>query len=352
MQYPRKVVVKLIAARDLKIADITGASDPYANLSINGKAPIYKSNIVKKTINPEWNSIFELTQKAKNDILVIVLMDWDFLTSDDLLGYCRIKLSDLDQDEVNDSWFPVEEQRIGSRGLGEVHCTIYFEELTEEEKNNLETTTTTTINEKEQIKTTIIKNVNQNNNIQTTTTQIKTSKIGKNQNIDNNIIQITQLTNQDSSQSRKGQTLEKTKSPFSGMGTKFNNQGSGMTMNMSTTNNQQPIITTTTTNFNGQGSETIIQQTQLNNQGQGISMNMTTNENQGMNMNMGMMNMNMTNNENQGMNMNMGMGMGMGMNMNMGMDMNMGMNMNMNMGMDNNLNQNQNVKNNKNVKKN
>lgn len=51
------LTVNLIRANNLIAADRGGASDPYFVFKINGKE-VYKSEVIKKTLNPEYNETF------------------------------------------------------------------------------------------------------------------------------------------------------------------------------------------------------------------------------------------------------------------------------------------------------
>jgi Ca2+-dependent lipid-binding protein len=49
--------VTLLTGHDLRAADRGGKSDPFALFTLNGER-IYKSQIKKKTVNPEWHEVF------------------------------------------------------------------------------------------------------------------------------------------------------------------------------------------------------------------------------------------------------------------------------------------------------
>lgn len=51
------LTINLVRAKDLVAADRGGASDPYFVFRLNGKE-VYKSEVVKKTLNPEYNESF------------------------------------------------------------------------------------------------------------------------------------------------------------------------------------------------------------------------------------------------------------------------------------------------------
>ena len=51
------LTVTLVRAKNLIAADRGGASDPYVVFKLNGKE-VHKSEVVKKTVNPEYNETF------------------------------------------------------------------------------------------------------------------------------------------------------------------------------------------------------------------------------------------------------------------------------------------------------
>ncbi len=77
-------------ARDLRVADITGSSDPFAELSIvdvkgREKGPTHKTKIVKRTVNPQWYACLHVyssslslshTHTHQQEGIVWVYCDW------------------------------------------------------------------------------------------------------------------------------------------------------------------------------------------------------------------------------------------------------------------------------------
>lgn len=52
--------VDLLDGHDIRGADRSGKSDPFAVFTLNGQK-IFKSQTKKKTITPEWNEHFEVS---------------------------------------------------------------------------------------------------------------------------------------------------------------------------------------------------------------------------------------------------------------------------------------------------
>ncbi|KAK9240814.1 C2 domain-containing protein [Lipomyces kononenkoae] len=89
--------VKVLDATHLPAADRSGKSDPYCVFELNG-AKIYKTKIVKKTLNPTWAEQFEApVSKLSSAKFGIKVYDWDMgPTEDDFLGGSPIDISKLE----------------------------------------------------------------------------------------------------------------------------------------------------------------------------------------------------------------------------------------------------------------
>ncbi|KAL9657756.1 hypothetical protein ABK040_013588 [Willaertia magna] len=87
-----KVAISVLKGINLMAADLNGKSDPYCIVSSNiDPKQLYKTNIVFKTLNPEWLNtfIFEITKEQLDNnkmIVKFVVMDWDAFSKDDFLG--------------------------------------------------------------------------------------------------------------------------------------------------------------------------------------------------------------------------------------------------------------------------
>ncbi|GAA6009648.1 hypothetical protein JCM11491_001046 [Sporobolomyces phaffii] len=87
--------VRLFGAQGLPSADRNGKSDPYAVFELNGHK-VFKSQIKKKTLAPEWNETFDCPV-PRRDIAEVMLevWDWDRLGGDDKLARAVVDLSRL-----------------------------------------------------------------------------------------------------------------------------------------------------------------------------------------------------------------------------------------------------------------
>ncbi|KAK9469596.1 C2 domain-containing protein [Lipomyces arxii] len=91
------VRVSVLDANDLPAADRRGKSDPYAQFILNGEK-VFKSKVVKKTLSPDWNEVFECAVPSLiNADFVIKVYDWDMGPGDDdFLGAGKINLAGLE----------------------------------------------------------------------------------------------------------------------------------------------------------------------------------------------------------------------------------------------------------------
>ncbi|KAF5100263.1 hypothetical protein D0Z03_000846 [Geotrichum reessii] len=88
---------EIVKAENVPAADRSGFSDPYINVIFNGQK-IFKTKIVKKTLNPVWNESFSTEVLSRtNDKLTLECYDWDMGPgSDDYLGEVDIDLAQLE----------------------------------------------------------------------------------------------------------------------------------------------------------------------------------------------------------------------------------------------------------------
>ncbi|CAO3634755.1 unnamed protein product [Cunninghamella echinulata] len=87
------LTVTLLDAKDLMAADKSGTSDPYVVFIVNGE-PVYKSPVVKKTLNPIWKDV-QFTQQIISRVTAsfrIDVFDWNQFQGDTALGCGGISL--------------------------------------------------------------------------------------------------------------------------------------------------------------------------------------------------------------------------------------------------------------------
>ncbi|TMW58771.1 hypothetical protein Poli38472_006916 [Pythium oligandrum] len=138
---PSSLVVGVVAARNLLAEDINGFSDPFVQILLldhRGNplptAPIHKTSIQKKTLNPTWNETFVLGQDGLDLRVVTTLRflvyDYDGFKRDDTLGVVDVPMDLLLTDEIidktSDTWYMVKkhEGEMTKDATGELQLTF------------------------------------------------------------------------------------------------------------------------------------------------------------------------------------------------------------------------------------
>lgn len=88
---------EIVSAENVPAADRSGYSDPYAVILLNGEK-VFKTKIVKKTLNPVWNESFstEILSRTGSKFTLEVY-DWDMGPGDDdFLGEVDIDLTQIE----------------------------------------------------------------------------------------------------------------------------------------------------------------------------------------------------------------------------------------------------------------
>lgn len=86
--------ITVLSAQGLMAADSNGLSDPYATLTLCGVK--HKTKTVRRSLDPTWEQSFVWTGEPSTLLkgtLEVVVMDWDMLTRDDLLGKASLSLA-------------------------------------------------------------------------------------------------------------------------------------------------------------------------------------------------------------------------------------------------------------------
>ena len=86
-----QVVVK--GCKDLTPKDANGLADPYVLLSWGDQQE--KTRVLKKTLNPIFDSEFQFSLIGDANKLSIEVWDWDRVGTDELIGGCSLSISDL-----------------------------------------------------------------------------------------------------------------------------------------------------------------------------------------------------------------------------------------------------------------
>merc|ERR1719192_1801211 len=109
----KDVTMKLtvIAARKLKKTGLFGKADPYVALSYGTQKT--KSNVVKNSLNPEWNfeSLLTLNENASDEVLLEVY-DKDTGSKDDFMGKVSLQIAELKKMKQG-QWIPLQKTKSG-----------------------------------------------------------------------------------------------------------------------------------------------------------------------------------------------------------------------------------------------
>lgn len=80
--------VNIIKANDLPIADITGSSDPYVKIYMQGSIKTYvgKTQRILKNLNPQWNETFSFPA-IRGMKLLLEVTDYDKMSTNNLIAF-------------------------------------------------------------------------------------------------------------------------------------------------------------------------------------------------------------------------------------------------------------------------
>ncbi|KAG6869143.1 hypothetical protein C0993_012241 [Termitomyces sp. T159_Od127] len=108
--------VELLDAQKLHAADRGGKSDPYAVFSLNGDK-VFKSQVKKKTLSPEWNETFDVEVPSRVGAdFEIEVFDWDQMGSSDTLGTAKINLEDVEPFQAVERTLNLFSSKHGEKG--------------------------------------------------------------------------------------------------------------------------------------------------------------------------------------------------------------------------------------------
>ncbi|KAG5471293.1 hypothetical protein LSCM1_01367 [Leishmania martiniquensis] len=104
-----RIELTVCAARNLYSHRLSGLPDTFVRVSMGEKK--YKTRVVKRSLNPEWDETFRF-QVADELSAQVRLEVWCKRTySDDLLGYYTLSLGGLTKGVVKDKWYLLERSK-------------------------------------------------------------------------------------------------------------------------------------------------------------------------------------------------------------------------------------------------
>ncbi|KAH8835823.1 C2 domain-containing protein [Flagelloscypha sp. PMI_526] len=127
--------VDVISAHDLIAADRGGKSDPFAVFSLDDKK-VFKSQTIKKTLNPEWNESFTTSVPSRvGSNFEVEVYDWDQVGSSDLLGAAKIDLASLESFEASEQTLKLVHPKHGQKGTISIRMMFQPEIIVRSRKN-------------------------------------------------------------------------------------------------------------------------------------------------------------------------------------------------------------------------
>lgn len=116
------MTVTLVRGKDLIAADRGGASDPYVVFKINGKE-VHKSEVIKKTLNPEYNEKFIVGVGSRaDDQFTFEVFDWNQLSTAKSLGTASLDLRNIQLVLPNDFLVPLSNKQ----NQGQIQLRVTF----------------------------------------------------------------------------------------------------------------------------------------------------------------------------------------------------------------------------------
>ncbi|KAL2257856.1 hypothetical protein VTK26DRAFT_9080 [Humicola hyalothermophila] len=92
------VAITLHGAQGLKNNDkFSGTPDPYAVVSLNRRAPLAQTKVIKENANPRWNETHYIIISSLNDSLDLDIYDYNDIRKDKKLGSTSFALEDLEE---------------------------------------------------------------------------------------------------------------------------------------------------------------------------------------------------------------------------------------------------------------
>ncbi|KAF9535478.1 C2 domain-containing protein [Crepidotus variabilis] len=127
--------VDLLDGHDIRGADRSGKSDPYAVFSLNGQK-VFKSQTKKKTITPEWNEHFEVSVPSRVGAdFSVELFDWNQIEQAKSLGAGKIELATIEPFAAAEQIIPLSSAKHGDKGQIRVRLVFQPEIIAKSRKS-------------------------------------------------------------------------------------------------------------------------------------------------------------------------------------------------------------------------
>ncbi|KAK3101636.1 hypothetical protein FSP39_005068 [Pinctada imbricata] len=113
-EVPQSLFVTVHRASGLSARDAGKTADPFVKLTIPGTATVFKSQVIKDTLDPAWEETFEF-QVAEEEInsryIIFHVVDEDTFSSNDSLGQVIINLSTFNPERHLHGTYPLADLR-------------------------------------------------------------------------------------------------------------------------------------------------------------------------------------------------------------------------------------------------
>ncbi|KAF8971456.1 C2 domain-containing protein [Flammula alnicola] len=127
--------VELVDGREIRGVDRGGKSDPYAVFTLNGQK-VFKSQIKKKTLTPEWNENFEVSVPSRVAAdFSLEIFDWNQIEVAKSLGTGKIELADLEPFEAQERLIHLVSDKHGDKGQIRLRFVFQPEIIAKSRKN-------------------------------------------------------------------------------------------------------------------------------------------------------------------------------------------------------------------------
>jgi C2 domain len=133
-QHAGVLVVHLVGAKgligmDKNLFGQKWTSDPYCVVSIEQEHYSVKTDFIKSTLNPTWDTLFEINLKFPAPVLTFTIYDYDKRSKDDYLGRVVVNLATAVSGKVYVGWFPVKNAEVKGAGMIKAAFAIHYDPI-------------------------------------------------------------------------------------------------------------------------------------------------------------------------------------------------------------------------------
>eukprot|EP01097_Dermamoeba_algensis_P001622 TRINITY_DN1609_c0_g1_i1.p1 TRINITY_DN1609_c0_g1~~TRINITY_DN1609_c0_g1_i1.p1 ORF type:complete len:427 (+),score=92.58 TRINITY_DN1609_c0_g1_i1:43-1323(+) len=122
------ITIEFVQAKNLAPMDSNGLSDPYCVVKSTFNKQQFKTKVVKKTLNPDWNEKFKFFAPKLDGALQVKLWDKDKFTADDFLGEVSIPINSLQPGKEQDLWLELKDEpkEVQKKEKGQLHVKLSY----------------------------------------------------------------------------------------------------------------------------------------------------------------------------------------------------------------------------------